>query len=90
MRRSAKSTSVRPSATSTQRAAFAAISDWKWTSLSTAVSTSCASSTGAVTSTTGSLGKNAVPSGRARTSPVKRSRSSRSRKGTVNSRVDSR
>ena len=37
----------RPPATSTHRAARAAISDWKWTMLTSAVSTSCASSSGA-------------------------------------------
>ena len=72
-RRRPKSSSVRPPATSTQRAALAATSDWKWISCSSTVSTSWPSSTGAVTSSTGSFGKKTVPSGSALTSPEKRS-----------------
>jgi hypothetical protein len=61
-----------PARTSTQRAALLAMIVWKWIWLTIADSTSCASISGAVTSISGSSGKQTVPSGRARTDPVKR------------------
>ena len=78
-RRRPNSTSRLPAAASTQRAARDAISVDRCTRLISAVSTICASSSWPCTSSTGSSGKNTVPSRIARTSASKRSRSSRSR-----------
>jgi hypothetical protein len=54
------------------RCALLAIDVWKLTIARTAVSSSCASASGAVTRTIGSFGKNGVPSRIAQTSPVNR------------------
>jgi len=81
---------MRPRAASTQRAALLAISVCRWISFSTIVSAICASTMGAVTSSRGSLGKTAVPSGTARTSPLKEKPRSRSRKAALKRPVLSR
>jgi hypothetical protein len=73
VRRNAKSASCAPPAASTQRAALVATAVWNVTWLSSTVSASCASATGAVTSSRGSPAKTTCPSGTARTSPVNRS-----------------
>jgi hypothetical protein len=57
-----------------------AIAVWKLTIDSSKVSTSCASSSGPVTRSTGSWAKKTVPSGIAQTSPPKRKAASRSKK----------
>src|SRR3954447_2827154 len=72
LRRSPNSASGRPLAASTERTALLAISVGRWIRLITAVSTSCASISGAVISSSGSSAKTTVPSGIARTWPVKR------------------
>ena len=71
--------------------------EWKCNALNAAsrraertVSTSCASISGAVTRSTGSSGKNGVPSGIASTSPVKRRAASRSAATSVFARPTSR
>jgi hypothetical protein len=74
-----KSTTGRPRAARTERTAFDAITVCRCAKLITAVSTSWASLIGAVTSISGSSGKTTVPSGTARTMPVKRSARSESR-----------
>src|SRR5262249_31091273 len=76
--------STLPDATSTQRAAFEATNVSKCTRLTSLVSTSCASGSGAVTRTSGSSGKHTVPSGMASTSPVNRSAPSRWTKASSN------
>ncbi len=54
------------------RAALVAIIVWKLSWFRSTVSSSCASSSGAVTRTSGSFAKQAVPSGIASTSPENR------------------
>ena len=71
-RRNAKSTSARPSAAMTYRAAFEVSVVWRVTWFSSTASTSCACAIGAVTSTIGSFAWTMRPSGIAHTSPSKR------------------
>ena len=71
-RREPNSTTGRPAAASTIRAARLATEVWKARLASRAVSTNCASGSGAVTRSSGSGGNTGVPSGTAHTSPVKR------------------
>ncbi len=74
VRRSEKSTNeARPRAASEHRVAFVASTVWKVIWLSRIDSTSCASGSGAVTSSSGSFGSTTRPSGIAQTSPVNRS-----------------
>ena len=72
VRRNEKSTSPRPPAATTHRAAFDAIVVWNVTVFRRNVSTSWASAIGAVTSRSGSLPNTIRPSGTAHTSPVNR------------------
>ena len=58
------------------RAAFEAMEVWNVMCASSAVSTSCAWTSGADTRSSGSSGNTGVPSGTAQTSPVKRSSAS--------------
>ena len=69
-RLAAKSTTVRPDAAWTTRAALVARMVWRLIRLIRIVSSSCASMMGAVTSSTGSLEKKTEPSGIARALPV--------------------
>ena len=73
-RRPPNSITARPPAASTTRAALLAIMVWNRTVDSSAVSTSWASASGAVTRTSGSPAKTGTPSSTAQTSPVNRSR----------------
>ena len=83
-RRRPKSTSSFPDAASTQRAAFEATSVSKCSRLTSRVSTSCASGSGAITRNRGSSGKHTVPSRMASTSPVNRRVERRSTKASSN------
>ena len=65
MRRMPKSTTVLPSAAVTTREALEASTVCRWIWFMTALSTSCASGSGATTSQSGSCGKTGVPSGNA-------------------------
>ena len=73
-RRPPNSMTARPSAASTTRAALLAIMVWKRTVDRSAVSTSWASASGAVTRISGSPANTGIPSSIAQTSPVKRTR----------------
>ena len=73
VRRSEKSTTSRPSAAMTQRAAFDAIVVWNVIWFSRYGSTSCATAIGAVSSRIGSFACTMRPSGTAQTSPWNRS-----------------
>ena len=70
----------RPCAACTMRAALLAMLVWNVMVASSAVSTSCASSAGAVTRRIGSCANTTSPSATAQTSPVKRKAGSRSAK----------
>jgi hypothetical protein len=71
------------------RAAFVAISVWKFRKLSSAVSTICASSIGPWMRSNGSFGNTAVPSGTASTSHVNRKSRRYARNPASNSGVPS-
>ncbi len=77
VRRSAKSTTSRPAAARTHRAALEAIVVWNVIWLSRYGSTSCATAIGAVISSSGSFAYTTRPSGTAQTSPVEPERPER-------------
>ena len=73
-RRAPNSTIWRPAAAPTIRAARLATDVWKATIARSAVSTSCASGSGAVTRSSGAGGNTGTPSSTAHTSPLKPTR----------------